>query len=783
MKRILPVLLILFVFGYSQKTSAQQNKKEQIAKHLTDYFFLERENIHVHLNKNVFMTNEQVWFKGYVFHRKKNIPFFTTVNIYASLIDSDGKILETQLVYGNIGSFSGSFKLGSQFKSGKYYLQFYTNWMNNFIEDESAVYEIAVINESEGAGTALAKADPSKIKIALKPEGGTLVSGIPNTIGISIADCNNGLLPVTEADITDAAGKTVMKVQINKKGYGKFVLPANAAGYKAVVTVDDVRHEQPLPQPSPGGIALDVNNTSDKTLIKLRTNAATAGAMGGKPVFIVIHQDDNTSIYEVAFGNGSTEQSIAILATELFDGLNTIRILDNDLKQLAERLIYKHPQKGISASFAMSGNSTENLTFTGNTGYPNMTLSIATLPKNTMSLDESNDIYSSFLLLPYINGHRGAYGRYYYENISKVKMYELDLYLMNQESKYEWRKISANPPGSNYPFDMGLTLKGSLPKSAGDVKNAKIRIYSLSDAIDEMATIDENREFYFNNIVLPDSTFVNFKLLRKDGKPKELTLAPQVVNGNKKYNKPFVPEKKYYAPEVPGAIGSLPAVYQETTMLEEIKIEADGLKYANSLGNANLRAYKISEMQANMYQNLLNFIATYGGFDVKDKDGDVNIYSRTTNSINAAQNGPIIYLDNVQLFDYSLLKQIQMSEVDELYMNQHAIVPSVRNYMGMIKIYLKKGAKPYNKEAYPEILVKNGFERIAPFENISYISTSDTGFENFGVIGWEPLIMADEKGGFSFSIPKTGAKEIKVIIEGFSADGKLISETKVLPAN
>ncbi|MCW4469484.1 hypothetical protein OGH69_10945 [Flavobacterium sp. MFBS3-15] len=783
MTRILPALICLLVFGYSQKTTAQQNKKEQIAKYLTDYFFLERENIHVHLNKNVFMTNEQVWFKGYVFHRKKNIPFFSTVNIYASLIDSEGKILETQLVYGNIGSFSGSFKLGNQFKSGKYYLQFYTNWMNNFLEDESSVYEIAVINENQGAGTALAKADPSKINIILKPEGGILVSGIQNTIGISITNCNNGLLPVSVADITDTSGKPVMKVQINKKGYGKFVLPANATGYKAVVSVDGIKHEQALPLPSPTGIALDVNNMPDKTLIKLRTNAATAGALAGRPVFITVHQDDNATIYEIVFKDGTTEQSIVIPTSELFEGLNTIRILDSELKQMAERLIYKYPTQGISASLTLSKNSTDNLEFTGNAGYPNMSLSISALPENTMSLDESNDIYSSLRLMPYIKGHKGASGRYYFENISKIKMYELDLYLMNQGSKYDWNIIKTNPPGSSFSFDMGLALKGTVPKSAGDTKSSNVRLYSLTSGIDEMTEVDDKRDFHFNNIIISDSSYVNFTLVKKGQKPKELTLAPQILNGNKMYNKPFRPDPKYYLSDEGQNRAAIPGFYGETTVLKEVTIEASSLKYAKNLGNSNLRAYKISDTQAAMYQNLLNYIKTFGGFNVSDNNGQIRITTRTVNTINGAASGPIFYIDNMQQMDYSLMSMIQMSEVDEIYMSPHAIVPSVRNYIGVIKVYLKKGAKGVARNTTPDIIIKNGFSKVEPFENVRYVSTSDAGFENFGVIGWEPLLMADEKGSFSFSVAKTGIKEMKVIIEGFSADGKLISETKTIPAH
>lgn len=784
MKKIISALSLTVIFLLTTHTiSGQEDKKDQIAKVITDYFFLERENIHVHFDKNVFMTDESVWFKGYVFHRKKNIPFFNTVNIYATLIDDQGKAISTQLVYGNIGSFSGNFKLGNQLKSGKYYIQFYTNWMNNFTEDESAVYEISVINQSTGAGNVLAKADPSKINIEFRPEGGTLVYDAPNSIGISISDCNHNPLPITVVDIVDSTGKNIKKVQINKLGYGKFDFPTiSTMGYKAVVTIDDVKHEQALPLAQPKGVSLEVNNftVADKTIVKIRTNKTTFDSFTDKPLYILVHQDDKGAVFKISFNDKRLEQTLVIPNTELFAGINTIRLIDSDMNELAERMIYNYPQPGLNAEINKTGQTAEKIEYTGKVNYPNMNLSISVLPENTISFDDSNDIFGSLLIQPYVDTKNKVAGKYYFSTISKGKLYELDLYLINQKSKYKWTNILKNPPKNNYTFDMGLTLKGTIPAASGDTKYSEVRLYSLTSAIDEITTVNDKREFIYNNIIIPDSTYVNFTLLKKGSKPQELTLLPQLLNARQRFNKPFTAEPRCYAPTESSTVPDKLNIYKEAIELEEVKIEGTTLKYANSFGNAYLQGYKISDTKAHMYQNLTNFIKTYGGFVVDDRDGNLKILSRTVNSINGAQSGPIIYLDNVQLVDYSMLSIIQMGEVDEIYMSSTAIVPSVRNYMGIIKIYLKKGVKSSSKNAAPEIMIKNGFERVIPFQNIVYNTTYDKGFDNFGVIDWQPTIMTDENGNFKFSIPKIYRKPIKVLIEGFSADGKLISEIKIL---
>src|SRR5690606_40429978 len=78
----------------------------------------------------------------------------------------------------------------SSLKSGKYYIQFYTNWMNNFIEDKSSVYDITVINEETGIPASLTKNAETEVTITLKPEG-SFISDCTNTIADRKSTCLN----------------------------------------------------------------------------------------------------------------------------------------------------------------------------------------------------------------------------------------------------------------------------------------------------------------------------------------------------------------------------------------------------------------------------------------------------------------------------------------------------------------------------------------------------------------------------------------------------------------
>jgi hypothetical protein len=773
------VLFTTLVFAQSQKETAE--------KAVSEYFKLERENIHVQLDKAVFTTNEQVWFKGYVFHRKKNLPFFTTVNVMASLMDETGKVIETQLLYAYIGTFSGSFKLNDKMASGRYYIQFYTNWMNNFTEDESFVSSLTVINQAKGAGNALSPADPSKLNIAINPEGGSFLAGVTNIVGIHVTDCNNESAGITTADVADQTGTVLKKLQLNKLGYGRFdIIPKAGDTYKIVVNTENGKHEMAFPPVKTTGITMEVNNftAADKTLITVRTNSTSAAAY--KSLMVLVHKDDKHNIYDLKpKGN---ETTIAIANADLADGVNTVRLLDENLNELAERLIYKYPTETLATSLTKESQKigTDAAEYKGKVSKQGMyNLSVSILPENSLCIDEDNDIYSSLWLLPYVENQKNARGKHYFSTLTRGKAYELDVYLLNQKSKYAWQNIKGTPATDKYGFDRGVTLKGTVPEKLIN-SNAKVRLYSIT-GLDETTSMDSKGSFAFDNLIITDSLHISLTVINKGLQPRELSLKPLITNGIKPYNKMYKPVPRCYLPGAAlkdGLTGTLPQFVSGSITLEETVIEKTRLKYARSLGNNNLQGHKITESDGNIYRNVTQYIVSKGGFRVEQTGvgGDVHIYSRGGRvSINAAQSEPIIYVNNMQLTDHNQLNLYYMDQIDEIYMNPTAIVPSLRNFSGIIKIYLK----PYIKKkaatnSTPDIFVSGAFERNQPFKNVTYMSTVDKGFENFGVIDWNAQIMTGENGEFNLSVPRLGQKNIKLLIEGFSADGALISEIKTL---
>lgn len=778
--------LLFFTLLFSLPLQAQQTntEKEKINSTLNNYFALDRENIHLHLDKNVFITNEKIWFKGYVFDRKNNFPFINTSNVFAILADEKGNTLKQELLFADNGTFSGAFNLGNAYKSGTYYIHLYTNWMNNFSEDESAGFKISIINENDTSPPLFDSLDYSKINIDFYPEGGNFIAGIDNNIGLQILDCNKHPVPIKDVNLVNAKGDIIKNILINRFGNGRFNLIPTSETYKIVFTLNGIHYENTLPNVSQKGISLEINNYSlpEKTLVKIRTNTQSLASYSDKPLYLVIQQDNKVSIIDISFSNKKLEQELLFSNDYLNRGANTIRLLDSDFRQIAQRLIFKYPETTANLTLENKGRLNNTILFSGKINYPDAKISVSVLPVNSIASNNYTDICSSFLLNPYLY-EKAENTSYYFDQPSRAKHYELDLLLLNQKAyKYEWDNIMSNPPKETFEFDYGLTLKGTVNQSLTDRKKYKIQLYSVLSGINERTEINDKNEFYFKNLVLPDSSQVNFALLKMpELKITELKVYPQVLNARRNFNKVFRPQLPgcEIKTEVRTEEYEIPHLKKKIIVLDEVEVQTKTkLKNAGKLGNSNLRGFKINENESNV--DLLTFIQS-NGFQVSNQNGQVSITAKGRHSFSGQTPVPLIYVNDRQIMTQDQLDGIRMSDIDEIFINSHAIVPSANNNMGVIKIYLKKLTyTTLSKNSGKPLIINGGFEVIPIFKNIDYLSTTDKAFENFGLIQWIPFLLTSNTGSFNFEIPDTGVKSVKILIEGFSADGGLISETRII---
>lgn len=769
-----PILLLLLVS--CNILSAQENPKEKIGQAIAQYFDLDRETIHAHFDKSVFFTSEEIWFKGYCYNKKQGTPFFETTNVFAVLLDDTGKQISEQLVFSYIGAFSGSIKLGPQLKSGQYYVRFYTNWMNNFPEDESAIYPLQVINENEQVVTQYDIPDYSKINISFHPEGGHFVDGVPNNIGIRVTDCGGNPIETREAKIVDGKGETISNFLIGKNGCGKTYLTPDNTQLKAVVSAGGKTVEAMLPQ-SVNGIAMEVNNYAlpGKTIVKLRGDAKTLTRYSTKPLFVVVQQNNKSTVFETTLKPQGTE--LIFTNDNLYPGVNTIRVIDEKLEELAQRMICEIPDNPQEFTFS-SSKTEQGHKIAGHSNFPNADISISVLPEQSIATAD-DDLSTAFLVNPYLKQPIRQSGQFF-DNPTKAKCYELDLFLLNQDSgRYEWRNISAAPNKTTYDFDIGLAIKGTINQNLPDPKKYRMLLSSPLSMINDYSAIDEKKAFFFPNLVFANVSNFKFTLMKIPSFAIESTFIHQVQNRKRPFNKPFLPDPPHCSP---GRLVPLdaPQFGKDVIALDNIEIAGKAkseLKYRTKFGNAGLRGYKIDKDYAGT--SLLTFIES-NGFNVSRNMGAVYITGRLRTTVNGQQSTPEIYINSRKLIYFDELQDINMDDVDEIYLNAHAIVASMNNNAGIIKIYMKKIDYGNAKQATKNFEIKEGFSPIGKFEPPVYLSTADKGFGKYGIIQWVPTVLTDSNGNFSFEIPKTDTKTVTLHIQGFTPEGKTISVHKTI---
>ncbi len=778
------VLIIGSTLSFSQPKNPLETK-EKITSLFANYFALDRESIHLHINKTDFITSEKIWFKGYVLNRKTNTPSVKTTNVYAVLYDDKGMKIAQKLLFTSNGHFAGNFDVAENFESGDYYIQTYTNWMNNFTEDESNTRKINIINPSQGKLRLNTTPNSNTIKVDFFPEGTNFIRGTSNSVVVKVHDCAGNLVKNTEAIITNSKGDIIKNVTINQFGCGRFEITPTTESYKLIVNIDHTKIESLLPAAISNGIALEVNNyvLNNKTVIKLKTNAQTIRSLKDQLVYVVINQDEKVIVHDVNLNTEKLNYELLFSNENLFSGINCIRIIDSNFNLLAERIIYQHPKNEFNSNLMLNNAKNSSLNLVGYSNYPDGNISVSILPEETKSLQLNQSIVYDFTCHSYLSEDIPNFD-YFLTQKSRAKSFELDLLLISQKTnKYIWNSIQNNPPTEKFTFDNGIKIQGTVNTQLRDHNMYKAKIFSVTEGLLATTDINEKNQFEFDKLLLAQSSDVSLLTLKMPTlEPIESYIVAQVVSKEKSFIRGFVLPQFCTLEKViiPIESDEIPGFRGKSILLKEVEIDKKELKYKNVFGNRNITSFKIDESYGN--QSLLFFIGS-NGFNVERTiNGDVIIKSRKNATIKGGTESPSIFVNGVQLFENRELAMYTMADIDEIYLSNSYFLGADGTY-GTIRIYLKKKNFSYQKNITNSLKIDKGFERYAPYENNTNFTDYDSdGFKNYGVINFIPYTLIEDNGSYFIQLPKSYQGKMKLIIEGITNDGKLIYEEKSFTA-
>lgn len=785
------LLIMITHHGSMAQTTPGTQREKDITARYSNYFKADREKIYLHLNKTTYLNEETIWFKGYVIEEKNKKPFTALTNAYIDLYDPNGTRIQSELCYLANGSFEGYIPLSKMIKSGRYYIRAYTGFMNNFAEDESALYPVTILDPMDKT-TSFTNNKPnlSNLNVQFFPESGVFLENNSNVIALKISDCNDIPIAIQNGSIVNAKGDVVTHFSTNAKGVGRFELPQNNnAPYKAVFKSNNDIQSFTLPTPKNTGYTFSINNYRfDKAIVSLKTAQPVTSQTN---LSLLIQQDEKVSLIEnLSLKAGVKEDTFTIDNKHFYEGINTIVLLDQNNIKLAERLIFQPYSANRNIMLSVVQKQKDTIILKGTSNFPLGNLSISVVPEKSVATGNFISINDAFVFASYLENPMITNTAYYFSDFSKNKHYELDTYLITQKPKYDAEKIlnSTEPMVPKYEPDRGVTIKGTINRPLSKKSNYYVEMSSFYNSVKKQSEINDSNEFIFNNAIVYDSTSISLTLHnRNTGRTEDVPLAIQILKGQNLFLKPLpklfstcptdpanpIATESYQLPDFRDQ-----KVVQLSNVTLKKKAKTVPLKNVGRYNNSMARGYKISNGDFATFREVLPFIGA-NGFDVIYKNGSVYINNRISRSLRGNPS-PAVFIDDVPLSDLTMLIGMSLDMVEEIYISKSGYGMGMDGGSGYIRIYTKRymGTETVKSKAQTYV-IKKAAQAPKDFKNPDYLNYDD-GFANYGTVAWFPVVKTDPNGDFFFFIPDCKQESVRVKIEGIDPDGELISEEKTI---
>ena len=790
------IFFTLIISHFTLNAQDTQNANDSIEKIIAKkntYFNIEREIIHLHLNKTTYTSNEDIWFKAYFVDNLNKKPFYTTTNLYVTLYNQDGLKIEEKLYYASEGFADGNFKIPEDLQSGNYTLMASTAHQENFIEDEKFYQKIFIKNIYEEKPLAKMQAE-SQFDIQILPEGGHLVEGISNTSGIKIIDSKgSGIKNVSCQLFSNSSKKPLTKFKLNDFGLGKFTFyPSSYEEYYILSIIGDQEYKTVLPKAKKTGILIhsSFHPTKPMLIVELSTNKSSINVVKNKNLYLLIHQFQKTKAMITSFTDQSQTLKMAIPLKDLPYGTNTITLFDHNYNPISERLVFNHyNEKRITSDFIKSISSQDSITTslklnTNKKELDTVSLSISILPTGTISNTKNSSIISSIYLEPFLKSKIENSG-YYFEKINNRKKFDLDLLLLTQGwSKYEWNHILNERNSLYVNHEYGLTLHGAI--NTIDTENSMLYVSSQKNGLRDIISAEKEKplkNFSLQNLFLLDSSKIDFVLVNKKGLTQKANIKTSLISHRTKelskkacevatlYNYSNYLINNFDIKKDDSFFDSsekLDTVMIKTSYYNQpdywaLRFKAYIPEHMKTSGNV------LSYLRTKRFQIVRNNYSSFGTSKIYTLSYDEIFYKESVSGSSTYS-----FMVNGVAQPPSVARSVLLKDVKALYIfgNIGTTTP---------KLISVSWIPPVNESDQTDsYYTKGGFQVKKQFYTPKYESYESIFFNKYGAIGWIPNIQTIGNNEFEFKYKNTGSTEVLLFIEGIDNKGNLISEIKTI---
>ena len=634
------------------------------------------------------------------------------------------------------------------------------------------------------------------------PEGGELVSGIPNQVAFKALK-TSGLGIEAKGTITDDQNNEITTFASTNAGMGSFFLtPETGKTYKAKVTFKDGSTKVAnLPTAAATGITLQIVNSTDEFInLKVLANTSFYEANKDKSFFIV---GLNTNVvYYAAKATLKNQIIITKIPKKNFpSGIAQITLFNANSEPVSERLVFVLNKEAMALSLKTDlptykpRQKVKMSVDAKSAGLPIVgDFSVSVIDEQKVPNDENTEttILSSLLLTSDLKGYIEK-PNYYFNKTDEKKISDLDKLMLTQGyRRFSFKEILQDKyPTVTYLPEQGISISGTLRDRTGmPIKKGSMRMMVTGKPISAQLLTTNMGVFNFQNLNFPDSSQVVISakynpnaanlMIMLDGTPspaaaKNVNAADEVTNIDTVLSSYLNNSQKQYR-------------YLRT--LKTVTIQGAAIKkpsHADHGALSGLSPMPDHLLSADRFVGACNFLleclktmATGLTFDVE------NFY--VSRDFNQGNKTPVqVFLNGmpVDARDINNVSVADLESVEIFLRDELGTVDRAYGTRGVLVINTKKapvGQKISRQELMDMIPKTNvikyspmGYSKEREFYSPKYLPNAQiTNTDLRTTIYWNPKVITDEKGAASFEFFNAdGRGTYRAVIEGFDKNGNL----------
>lgn len=500
-------LLVITINGFSQ---ADKARRDQLLEQLNAYVPKEAiTSVYLKTDKDIYGSGEDLWFSAFVLDG----TFFTLSEadktLYIQLQQKNTDSVVWREIYPiTSGLATGNVYLPQTLQEGDYLLKAYTT--HSFFSHQpwfyavtpvSIVKEFQAIRKNYNPEQVAPPKEKEPLQFSVFPEGGSLIAGLQNQVAFKAVNKNGN--PVEVSGTLFKNDIALQSFKTTHAGMGNFLFtPEKNAAY-SIRLENNKDSLYRIPKMQDSGIVMHlIKNEKDSLVFKIASSLSDS-----KSIFLRLQIRGITQA--VASGVLRDSLIMKVPVNDAPQGVAEATLFDDQLRPLAERLVFLHPEKRLNISlsevkgqYRPKEKVTIKIKTTDPTGKPvPAVLSMNVHDQLFANPRHARDIVNYYLLSTQLRGKIDD-PSYYFDISNKNRLEALDLLLLSQGwRQYTWNEeiLKENIKEQQQVLADRLPIQVTALKKSGKEKlPASMIFFNYNRSVMHAAMPASDGAFYLN---------------------------------------------------------------------------------------------------------------------------------------------------------------------------------------------------------------------------------------------------------------------------------------------